>query len=194
MVLILILVIATVIGRELEGSQVTQWVKNLPANAGGAGSIPGSGRSLAGAQQPTPVFLPGESFGQRSLVGYSPWGHKESDTTEATEHRRYPFGIMIWWPLQWRSQGRGNAARPLLLRGAVWEKDTRKEQVWGIGSKFHFLVLRKSLLAPPPAVSGEDRPSGQSKGGNWRSRPGTCVGRRVGAIVNVNWKRVKGHL
>ena len=26
--------------------------------------------------QPTPVFLPGESLGQRSLVGYSPWGHK----------------------------------------------------------------------------------------------------------------------
>ena len=32
--------------------------------------------------QPTPVFLPGESHGQRSLVGYSPWGRKESDTTE----------------------------------------------------------------------------------------------------------------
>ena len=32
--------------------------------------------------QPTPVFFPGESHGQRSLVGYSPWGHKELDTTE----------------------------------------------------------------------------------------------------------------
>ena len=31
---------------------------------------------------PTPVFLPGESHGQRNLVGYSPWGHKESDTIE----------------------------------------------------------------------------------------------------------------
>ena len=31
---------------------------------------------------PTPVFLPGELHGQRSLVGYSPWGHKESDTTD----------------------------------------------------------------------------------------------------------------
>jgi len=30
----------------------------------------------------TSVFLPGESYGQRNLVGYSPWGHKESDTTE----------------------------------------------------------------------------------------------------------------
>ena len=31
--------------------------------------------------QPTPVFLPRESHGQRSLVGYSPWDHKESDMT-----------------------------------------------------------------------------------------------------------------
>ena len=33
---------------------------------------------------PTPVFLPGESNGQRSLAGYNPWGHKESDTTKNT--------------------------------------------------------------------------------------------------------------
>ena len=32
--------------------------------------------------QPTPVFLPGKSQGQRSLVGCSPWGHKELDMTE----------------------------------------------------------------------------------------------------------------
>ena len=32
--------------------------------------------------QPTPVSLPGESHGQRSLAGYSPWGHKELDMTE----------------------------------------------------------------------------------------------------------------
>ena len=31
-------------------------------------------------KQPTPVFLPGESHGQRSLAGYGPWGHKESGT------------------------------------------------------------------------------------------------------------------
>ena len=36
--------------------------------------------------QPIPVFLPGKSHAQRSLVGYSPWGHKESDRTEATQH------------------------------------------------------------------------------------------------------------
>ena len=37
------------------------------------------------AQQPTPVFLPGESCGQRSLVAYSPWGPKELDLTEVTK-------------------------------------------------------------------------------------------------------------
>ena len=36
------------------------------------------------AQKPTPVFLLGEFNGQRRLAGYSPWGHKESDTNEAT--------------------------------------------------------------------------------------------------------------
>ena len=34
----------------------------------------------------TPVFLPGEFQGQRSLAGYSPWGHKESDTVEWLTH------------------------------------------------------------------------------------------------------------
>ena len=38
------------------------------------------------ARQPTPVFLPGESQGQRSPAGYSPWGCKESDTTEVPSH------------------------------------------------------------------------------------------------------------
>ena len=33
-------------------------------------------------EKATPVFLPGEFHGERSLVGYSPWGHKELDVTE----------------------------------------------------------------------------------------------------------------
>ena len=45
--------------------------------------IPGSGRvPWRRKWQPTPVFLPGESHGQRSLAGYSPLGHKELDMTE----------------------------------------------------------------------------------------------------------------
>ena len=59
-------------------------VKNPPATAGDAGDrglIPGSGRSPGGGNG-TPVFLPGESHGQRSLTDYSPQGHKELDMTE----------------------------------------------------------------------------------------------------------------
>ena len=41
---------------------------------------------LERAWQPTPVLLPGESHGQRSVEGYSPWGCKESSMTEATQH------------------------------------------------------------------------------------------------------------
>ena len=39
--------------------------------------------------QPTPVFLPGESHGQRSLAGYSPWSHKESDMIEHTRTHNF---------------------------------------------------------------------------------------------------------
>ena len=40
------------------------------------------------AWQPAPVFLPGESHGQRSLVGYSPWGRTESETTEVAQQQQ----------------------------------------------------------------------------------------------------------
>ena len=54
-------------------------VKASACNVGDLGSIPGSGRSPGeGNSNPKP----GESHGQKSLVGYSPQGHKESDTTE----------------------------------------------------------------------------------------------------------------
>ena len=46
--------------------------------------------------QLTLVFLPGESHGQRSLVGYSPWSRKESDTTEQlNHHHRYFLNIIL---------------------------------------------------------------------------------------------------
>ena len=51
--------------------------------------------------QPTPVFLPGESQGRWSLVGCSPWGHKESDTTEWLHFLSIvPFGEENGNPLQ----------------------------------------------------------------------------------------------
>ena len=58
-------------------------VKASACNAGDLGLIPGWGRPPWRRKwQPTPVFLPGESHGPRSLAGYSPRGRKESDTTE----------------------------------------------------------------------------------------------------------------
>ena len=55
--------------------------KESSCNAGDPGSIPGSGTS-PGEENGNPLQYPGESHGQRSLMGYSPWGHKELDTTE----------------------------------------------------------------------------------------------------------------
>ena len=50
------------------------------------------GRSPGGKNgNRSPVFLLGKSQGQRSLVDYSPWGHNELDTTEATEHTQVGF-------------------------------------------------------------------------------------------------------
>ena len=43
--------------------------------------------------QPTPVLLPEKSHEWRSLVGYSPWGHKESDTTERLHFTYYQMGF-----------------------------------------------------------------------------------------------------
>ena len=64
-------------------------VKNPPASAGDAGLIPGSGRSPGeGKWQPTPVFLPWKSRGQKSLAGHSPWGRKRVRHDLATKQQR----------------------------------------------------------------------------------------------------------
>ena len=57
-------------------------VKYPPTNAGDVGLIPKWGRSPGGRN--SPIFLPGEFYGWRSLAGYSPWGCNESDMTEHT--------------------------------------------------------------------------------------------------------------
>ena len=72
----------------LQAFQVVLVVENPPTNerdVSDMSSVPALGR-FPGRRgwQPTLVFLPGESHGQRSLAGYSPWGCKELDMTEAT--------------------------------------------------------------------------------------------------------------
>ena len=66
-----------------------QWLsgKESARNAGGAGdagSVPRSEDPLEEGMTTHFIFLPGDFHGQRSLAGYSPWGHKELDMTEAT--------------------------------------------------------------------------------------------------------------
>ena len=55
--------------QETQEMQVNPWAKKIPWRS---------------KWQPTPVLLPGKSHGQRSLAGYSPKGHKQSDETEHT--------------------------------------------------------------------------------------------------------------
>ena len=68
-------------------------VKNAPFQCNRHRFNPWVGKIPWRKWQPTPIFLPGESHGQRSLAGYCPWGWKEWDTTEATEqasmHRNF---------------------------------------------------------------------------------------------------------
>ena len=65
------------------------------------------------ARQPTPVFLPGESHGQRNLAGYSPWGHKESDMTEqlstAHEMSRWVESHLLFLPQMQRETKDGKS-------------------------------------------------------------------------------------
>ena len=73
----------------------------------------------------TPVFLPGEFYGQRSLVGYSPWGHKQSDTTEW-------LGTGAWGKGGRRYEAEGqvglyNLSRPL---GDLWCRDGPLKLSW----------------------------------------------------------------
>ena len=51
--------------------------------------------------QPTPVFLPGESHGQRSQAGYSPRGGEESDTTKVTKHMLLHLNSSHRWKYYW---------------------------------------------------------------------------------------------
>ena len=90
-------------------------VKESTCNAGAPSSVLGSGRSPGEGNGNTPVFLPGEFHGQRSLVDYSPWGCKESDMTEwltrplfSSEIHTFTWQnvifsevLIIWWSTRW---------------------------------------------------------------------------------------------
>ena len=65
--------------------QMVAVVKNLPSDAGNArdmGSVPGLGRSQEKGMATHPIILAEEFQGEKSLVGYSTWDHKELEMTE----------------------------------------------------------------------------------------------------------------
>ena len=68
--------------RTIGASLVAQMVKNLPAMEETRVQSLGQEDPLEKGMVPTPVFLPGKFHGQRSMAGYSSWGHKELDMTE----------------------------------------------------------------------------------------------------------------
>ena len=73
-------------------------VKSLPANVGDVGSVPLSGKiPWRRKGQPTPVFLPGEFHGQRSLAGCSLWGSKRVDHDLATKQEKFSFHCQCHW-------------------------------------------------------------------------------------------------
>ena len=67
-------------------SLVAQMVKNLPTMQETWFQSLGQEDPVEKEMATTPVFLPGQSHGQRNLVGYSSWGCKESDMTEQVTH------------------------------------------------------------------------------------------------------------
>ena len=83
----------------------------LPGGSDGKESVCNAGRPRSipwrRKWQPALVFLPGEFHGQRSLVGYRPWGHTESDTAEGLTHTHkinMHESILIWmnnWKNKW---------------------------------------------------------------------------------------------
>ena len=86
-------------------AQKTQAGALYQSRGGGMGWEMGRRLKREGLWQPTPVFLPGKFHGLRSLVGYSPWGCKESDTTEQLHFTSYVY--------------------PWLIHVEVWQKTTK---------------------------------------------------------------------
>ena len=143
---------------------MAQTVENLPANAGGMGSISGSGRfPWRRAWQPIPVFLPGKFHGQRSLAGYSPRGGlDEKGRALLTPRRGWAApgggGIRVWAaPAQPKPWGQRHPCR--------LSSPKRKREKKHRGGKRQAGRLRNQgpgeepgLLPPPhPGLSGAGR-------------------------------------
>ena len=78
-------------------SQVVLVVKNWPANAGDVSLIPGLERPPGGGHgNPLQYSFLENLHGQRSLAGYSPWGHKALDTTERPDNNKSFYNVHVY--------------------------------------------------------------------------------------------------
>ena len=117
--------------------------------------------------QPTPVFLPGESHGQRSPAGYSPRGRKESDTTEqrgtAHTHRMCSSRLHLHLGITKRHWLRAARTSSHREHGALWRRCGPKSggellsvQPWGN----HFTSLCLRVLSFKTIISNSNIPDG----------------------------------
>ena len=94
--------------------------------------------------QPTPVFLPGESHGRRSVVGYSPWGRKQLDMTKQLHFLFLSF--LYLWILSLRLHGADGTLpfyiRDLSICGFRYLRGLLEPIPWGYG---WMTVLRKDI-------------------------------------------------
>ena len=145
--------------KEPPGSPGGSEDKASACNVGDPGSIPGLGRSLGWEDlwvgkipwrrkwQPTPVFLPGESPGQRSLLGCSPWGHTELDTTERHTSQE-PLGSPLILSALW-----GHSEMVLLYElGSRLSPDTKSDCFLSLDFSDSKTVRNKFLLLISYAV------------------------------------------
>ena len=115
--------------------------------------------------QPTPVFLPGKSHDQRSLVGCSPWGHKESDTIKDmhtwhcrqwllfTIHTYYSFFPIFTWFFTFRSCVCVCVCVCNMM--AFWKSNVNRRDNWGVStmtnifkcSEYHNITLTYSICS-----------------------------------------------
>ena len=162
--------------------------------------------------QPTPVLLPGESHGQRSLVGYSPWGCKELDMTERLHtHTHTHTHTLIYELKRWvKLQGpvskthkysdlnamprrEGHCCSNFLTR-TLRSKDTRHQSGWREpslqSSASTGLRLGSPVLGPTAHVQSQSpAPSGRlSRARSTKPGPSQAAARDAGGVQGASWR------
>ena len=118
-------------------SLVTQTLKKSACNAGDLGLIPGLGRSPR--ERSGYPLMPGELHGQRSLVGYSPWGCKKLDTTEQLT-LRFTSRLLHFTQMKWSASCEYQWYH--LVFGIIWVSMVSFGIIWYLVSKcwYHYTV------------------------------------------------------